>query len=131
MTAALIALLVAAAPDADPRRQLLDAMAAELARNHAELKLRDNKPPYFISYQMKDYDQREVSARYGALFQDDTYREPSGDHEPPPNVRPRPKQSCARGAGDCADTGPLAMQATTATMPIAANVRRMSRCLSY
>src|SRR5688500_9215423 len=82
--AAAVALLLAAPPAvtaapapsaADPRRTLLEAMATELGRNHAELKLKENKPPYFISYQMKDYDQREVVARYGALFQDNALRD--------------------------------------------------------
>ncbi len=73
MHALLLAAL--AAQPADHRQQLLEAMAVELARNHAELRLRDNKPPYFISYQLKDYDQREVSARYGALFTDDGVRD--------------------------------------------------------
>lgn len=44
-------------------------------RSQAELKLKENQAPYFISYQMKDYDQHEVSARYGAVFQDDSYRD--------------------------------------------------------
>ncbi len=66
---------VAAKPPPDPRLDLLDAMVLELNRNQAELKLGENKPPYFISYQMKDYEQAEISARYGALFQDQTFRD--------------------------------------------------------
>ncbi len=71
---AALALCTAAAPP-DPRPGLLDAMAAELARNQSLLKVNDHAPPYFISYQMKEYQQHEVSARYGALFQDDSYRD--------------------------------------------------------
>ncbi|MBI3182131.1 MAG: TldD/PmbA family protein [Myxococcales bacterium] len=70
-----LAAALAAEPTKDPRQLLLDAMAAELSRNHAELTLHENKPPYFISYQVKDYDEREIAARYGALFQDDAYRD--------------------------------------------------------
>ncbi len=71
-------LCTAAAPPAAPpdaRTGLLDAMGAELARNQSLLKLGDHQPPYFISYQMKEYVQHEISARYGALFQDDSYRD--------------------------------------------------------
>src|SRR5215469_10133969 len=62
----------AAPPQAQDRRQsLLDAMTAELQRNQTELKLSGHEPPYFLSYQLKDYQQEEVAARYGALFQDE------------------------------------------------------------
>ncbi len=71
----LAAALTASPAPADPRATLLDAMAAELERNKKELKLRENQAPYFVSYQLKDYDQREVQARYGALFVDDTRRD--------------------------------------------------------
>src|SRR5687768_17352578 len=50
-------------------------MAIELARNHTALKLKEHQPPYFISYQMKDYDQRELSARFGAMFEDDSFHD--------------------------------------------------------
>jgi TldD protein len=59
----------------DPRVDLLEAMDAELQRSKAELKLDDHAPPYFISYQVKDYDQREVSARFGAVFSDGAWRD--------------------------------------------------------
>ena len=62
--------LIAAKPPPDPRLDLLDAMVDEINRSQAELKLRENLGPYFIGYQLKDYDSREVTARYGALFQD-------------------------------------------------------------
>lgn len=62
--------LLAAKPPPDPRQDLLDAMTAELDRSLAELKLKENKAPYFIAYQVKDFDSREVGARYGALFHD-------------------------------------------------------------
>ncbi|MHB8873566.1 MAG: TldD/PmbA family protein [Myxococcaceae bacterium] len=75
MLALLPLLLLAAKPPTDPRQDLLDAMALEVNRNQAELKLHENKPPYFLSYQVKDYDQKEITARYGALFQDDSFRD--------------------------------------------------------
>lgn len=69
------AFLFAAAPPADPRVGLLEAMSAELNRNQTQLKLQGHEPPYFMSYQLKDYDQYAISARYGALFSDDSARE--------------------------------------------------------
>jgi TldD protein len=54
---------------------LLDAMAAELTRNHQQLKLQGHEPPYFMSYQLREYDQQAISARYGALFLDNSYRD--------------------------------------------------------
>jgi TldD protein len=62
--------LFAASPPADPRQGLLDAMAAELARNQQQLQLKGHETPYFMSYQLKDYDQYSIGARYGALFSD-------------------------------------------------------------
>lgn len=47
-------------------------MAAELARNQQQLQLKGHEPPYFMSYQLKDYDQAAISARYGAIFTDGT-----------------------------------------------------------
>lgn len=69
------ALLTGAAPAPDPRTQLLEAMASELARNQQQLKLQNHEPPYFMSYQLKEYDSYVIAARYGALFLDDGYRE--------------------------------------------------------
>ncbi|HYH96323.1 TldD/PmbA family protein [Hyalangium sp.] len=69
---AVSAFLSAAAPPADPRQELLDAMVAELTRNHQQLQLKGHEPPYFMSYQLKDYDQYVIGARYGALFTDGT-----------------------------------------------------------
>ncbi len=78
---AILWLSGAAATPADPpnlpgaNTRLLDAMTEELQRNARELKLRGYESPYFISYVMKDSTQREVSARYGAVFSDDVYRD--------------------------------------------------------
>nr|WP_228530558.1 MULTISPECIES: TldD/PmbA family protein [Myxococcaceae] len=59
----------------DPRVALLDAMATELARNQQQLRLQSHEPPYFLSYQLKDYDEYQVAARFGALFEDDGSRQ--------------------------------------------------------
>jgi TldD protein len=67
--------LFAATPPADPRESLLEAMAAELTRNQQQLRLQSYEPPYFMSYQLKEYDQRTISARYGALFVDHSQRD--------------------------------------------------------
>jgi predicted Zn-dependent protease len=56
-------------PAADARVTLLAAMADELSRNQARLKLGDHPAPYFISYTMKDLDSEQTAARYGALFE--------------------------------------------------------------
>ncbi|MCP3101743.1 TldD/PmbA family protein [Myxococcus sp. K15C18031901] len=66
---------MAAAPAQDPRLLLLDAMASELTRSQQQLKLQTHEAPYFLSYQLKDYDQQVIAARYGAIFLDDGYRE--------------------------------------------------------
>jgi predicted Zn-dependent protease len=71
---ALVAAVAAAKPPPDPRHDALDAMVLELNRNREKLKLNENKAPYFISYQLKDFDQREISSKYGALFEDATAR---------------------------------------------------------
>jgi len=69
-------LLSAAGPSsADPRLNLLDAMSSELSRNQKQLQLKGHELPYFMSYQLKDYDQAGISARYGAIFTDATSRD--------------------------------------------------------
>jgi TldD protein len=67
--------LLASTPAQDSRQSLLDAMIVELQRNQTELKLSGHEPPYFISYQLKDYQQHEIAARYGALFQNESRQE--------------------------------------------------------
>ncbi|MBL8951421.1 MAG: TldD/PmbA family protein [Myxococcaceae bacterium] len=69
------AAVLGAKPPPDARQDLLDAMVIELDRNFKTLKLKENAPPYFLAYSMKDFEQREISARYGAIYQDDTYRD--------------------------------------------------------
>ena len=71
----LFATLAEAAPTpADPRLKMLDAMTQELERSHTQLKMGDHPPPYFISYQVKDTEQRALGARYGAVFEDESER---------------------------------------------------------
>ncbi len=75
VSAVLLIAALAAKPPADPRQDLLDAMVVELDRNRDQLKLNESKPPYFLSYQLKDFTQTEISARYGALFGDQSWRD--------------------------------------------------------
>ncbi len=60
---------------ADSRLKILDAMAAELERNQSQLKLNSHEAPYFISYQIKDYENYDIDARYGAIFNDAHHRD--------------------------------------------------------
>lgn len=75
MLALTAQLSLAGKPPPDPRQDLLDAMVEELDRSRAQLTLKENKAPYFVAYQMKDYDGRELVARYGAIFNDETSRD--------------------------------------------------------
>jgi TldD protein len=70
--ATLAAALLAAAPAPDARVAVLDAMTAEAKRSMERLRLPGYEPPYFLSYQVKDVRQEEVSGRFGALFDDAT-----------------------------------------------------------
>lgn len=77
LSAALLASLsapaVAATPDERPT--VLEAMAAELARNQAGLKFGDHKPPYFIGYRVVASDSAEVGARFGAIVSNERTQE--------------------------------------------------------
>jgi len=74
MTSLAAALLVAtAAPD--PRLAVLDALQAELSRSMARLRIDGYEAPYFLSYQVKEQRSEVVSARFGALFEDDGRRQ--------------------------------------------------------
>lgn len=52
---------------AKSRELVVDALKAELERTTSKLKFKDYQPPYFVSYQLKDIEQRGVSAKFGAL----------------------------------------------------------------
>jgi predicted Zn-dependent protease len=49
-------------------------MQAELSRSMERLRLPGYEPPYFLSYQVKELQSEVVSARYGALFEDESRR---------------------------------------------------------
>ena len=66
-----------AGPDDDPRRVTLDAMEAELSRSMERLRLKGYEPPYFASYQVVDVARIDLSAKYGALFDDRDRRDRS------------------------------------------------------
>jgi predicted Zn-dependent protease len=54
-------------PPVDGRARLADALAAEAARATKELRLGDEGPPFFVGLQVKEFDTREVVARFGAV----------------------------------------------------------------
>src|SRR4051812_42387280 len=73
---ALVVLATTAAtpPAPDTRLEFLNAMGAELQRNQSQLRLAEHQAPYFISYQVKDGENHELAARYGAVFESDSTR---------------------------------------------------------
>jgi TldD protein len=58
------------APAKDKRMAVLDALKQELTRSKEKLKLPGEDPPYFIRYLVREYDDYDLSARYGALLED-------------------------------------------------------------
>jgi len=54
----------------DPRLVLLDALKQELGRSKEKLKLPGEDPPYYIRYLVREYDDYDLSARFGALLED-------------------------------------------------------------
>lgn len=59
------------AVEADKRLVVLGALESELARSRERLRLPGEEPPYFIRYLVRDYDEYEQSARFGAIVDDD------------------------------------------------------------
>ncbi len=59
------------AAKADARLVVLGALRDELARSKVRLKLAGEEPPYFIRYLLRDYDEHQVSARFGAIYEND------------------------------------------------------------
>src|SRR5688572_28136088 len=55
---------------ADQRLALLSALKQELVRSKERLKLPGEDPPYFIRYLVREYDDYDLSARFGALLED-------------------------------------------------------------
>jgi predicted Zn-dependent protease len=54
----------------DPRLSVLAALKEELARSKTKLSLPKENGPYFIRYTLRDYDERDLSARFGAIVDD-------------------------------------------------------------
>jgi TldD protein len=61
---------LATSPAQDPRLTLLDAMEQETTRSMERLRIAAYEPPFFLSYQLKDLQQEEVSGRFGAVVDD-------------------------------------------------------------
>lgn len=55
-------------PSVDGRAKLAEALAAEVVRATKELKLGEEGPPFFVGLQLKEFDTREVVARFGAVY---------------------------------------------------------------
>jgi TldD protein len=62
----------AGAPNAgrDPRRVVLGALKEEIARSKRRLRMSGEDGPYFIRYIVRDYDNYDLSARFGAVYED-------------------------------------------------------------
>jgi TldD protein len=58
------------APSADTRLIVLNALKAELARSKEKLRLPGEDGPYFIRYLVRDYDDYDLSSRFGGLLED-------------------------------------------------------------
>jgi predicted Zn-dependent protease len=58
------------APSSDTRLILLNALKAELSRSKEKLRLPGEEGPYFVRYLVRDYDDYDLSARFGALLED-------------------------------------------------------------
>src|SRR4051794_40623618 len=64
----------AAAPvppaNGDHRVVVLDALKQELARSRERLRLSGEDPPYFARYLLREYDDYDMAARFGAVLED-------------------------------------------------------------
>src|SRR4051812_19237830 len=54
----------------DRRVAVLEALKQELGRSRERLKLTGEDPPYFIRYLVREYDDYDMSARFGAVLED-------------------------------------------------------------
>lgn len=59
-----------AAQTKDPRLTVLHALKEELARSREKLRLPKEDPPYFVRYLVREYDDHDLSARFGGLLED-------------------------------------------------------------
>ena len=53
---------------------VLGALKAELARSKERLRMPKEDPAYFLRYLVRDYDETDITARFGALTEDDHTR---------------------------------------------------------
>lgn len=60
-----------AADPPDPRQGVLKALKDEMGRSKQRLRLPGEDGPYFIRYLVREYDDRDLVARFGALIEDD------------------------------------------------------------
>jgi TldD protein len=60
----------ATAANKDPRLVVLGALKDELARSKQKLRLPGEDGPYFIRYLVREYDDYDLAARFGALIED-------------------------------------------------------------
>ena len=63
----------AADKNKDPRLVVLDTLKQELDRSKQKLHLAGEDPPYFIRYLVREYDDYDLGARFGAVF-DSSYQ---------------------------------------------------------
>ena len=59
---------------ADPRSVVLGALKTELQRAKERLRMPKEDPPYFLRYLVRDYDETDMGARFGAIVEDDHTR---------------------------------------------------------
>ena len=60
----------AVAGGGDRRLVVLDALKQELGRSREKLKLTGEDPPYFVRYLLREYDDYDMAARFGAVLED-------------------------------------------------------------
>src|SRR3954469_8894049 len=58
------------APGADRRLPVLGALKDELVRSKERLQLPGEERPYFIRYLVREYDEYDMAARFGAVLED-------------------------------------------------------------
>ena len=58
----------------DPRSVVLGALKTELQRAKERLRMPKEDPPYFLRYLVRDYDETDMGARFGAIVEDDHTR---------------------------------------------------------
>jgi predicted Zn-dependent protease len=75
-----VSLVVCAVPgtgrsqDKDPRLVVLGALKEELGRSKERLRMPKEDGPYFLKFLVRDYDEYDLTARFGALIEDNYTR---------------------------------------------------------